>query len=348
MNNSIILYEIKTGSKLYGLETSQSDNDYIGVFIENKFEDYINPFKHTKEIDTSIKSKKESGKNDINAIDRKYYHLNDFLKLCIANNPNIIEMLFAPQKDIITINPIFKSLIIDNPQYFINKQLINKFLGYVKSQENKSYIISDNYVKLNTFKCDIETFIQHQGINSNKVSLLEFTKEYLVDHWNIKHDAIIKYGNYIIPKKIKHSNSNIEIVYQIGNMTFSPNLMLKDILDQINNKLKRASHRVGDILVHKYEPKCMHHMIRLLIEAYQLICTGKIEFPFKDETKKLLMNIKLGKIDIKDIPSIVNYYKNLVKMSENNNNLPNTANYEEINKIYSKVITSIYKLTKGE
>lgn len=78
----MILYKIKAGSFLYGLTTPSSDLDYTGVYIEDKFNEFIDPFNTKDEIDLSVKSKLENGKNDSDAVDEKYYHLKKFIKLC--------------------------------------------------------------------------------------------------------------------------------------------------------------------------------------------------------------------------------------------------------------------------
>ncbi len=147
----IKLFKMKSGSHLYGLTTPESDIDYVGVAIDDSYEDFLNPFKRFDEFDCSIKDKLDSGKNSPTAVDEKYFHLNKFLKLLSDNNPNITEMLFAPEDCIEYIHPKFKQLFIDAPELFISKRVINKFIGYAISQEKKSYIKSDNYIKLDKY-----------------------------------------------------------------------------------------------------------------------------------------------------------------------------------------------------
>lgn len=77
-----VLFKIKSGSHLYGLNTPTSDLDYVGVYVEDSFEDFIDPFNTKDEMDMSIKSKKENGKNDKDAVDEKYFHIKKFIKLC--------------------------------------------------------------------------------------------------------------------------------------------------------------------------------------------------------------------------------------------------------------------------
>ena len=91
LDNRIL--ELKVGSHLYGTSTPESDIDFCGVFVAPK-ELYLG-LQRVEEVDLSIISKKENGRNDKDAIDRKFYELRKYIKLAAENNPNIIEQLFV-------------------------------------------------------------------------------------------------------------------------------------------------------------------------------------------------------------------------------------------------------------
>lgn len=316
-----ILYEIKSGSTLYGLTTDKSDMDYIGVYIEDSFKEFIDPFKNVNEIDMSI-SDKIGNKNTNKAIDRKFYHLTKFLKLCSECNPGFIEMLFAPENCIEYVDPDFKSLILDHPEMFVNTKLIDRFIGYAKSQEQKSYTKSENYVLLNT------------GLNSLKrVANLKTMQAKM-------REAVL----YTDPElfKGKASQNPVDIVYEIGDMKFPSGITIKEAIARIEDRFSRASHRVDGIFINKYEPKFMSHTIRLLDEGYQLLTTGRIQFPFTGEALEDIMSVKIGRTKVEDIPELVNRYKERLSELELQCNLPKTAAYEEINKYYHALILTLF------
>ena len=136
---------IKTGSHLYGTNTPESDEDYVGVFIPDK--EYVMGMKRVDEVDFSVVSKKDDGKNDKDAVDYKLYSLQKFMRLASENNPNILEMLFVNQENIISIND-FGQRFLDNSSLFVHKGLKHKFTGYATSQKHKMVMRSGNYNEL--------------------------------------------------------------------------------------------------------------------------------------------------------------------------------------------------------
>lgn len=324
-----VLFKIKSGSHLYGLNTPTSDLDYVGVYVEDSFEDFIDPFNTKDEMDMSIKSKKENGKNDKDAVDEKYFHIKKFIKLCADNNPNILEMLFVPEDCIEYVDPDFKSLILDHPEMFVNAKLIDRFIGYAKSQEQKSYTKSENYVLLNT------------GLNSlkrvaNKLKTMQAKM----------HEAVL----YIDPELFKgKANQNpVDIVYEIGDMKFPSGITIKEAIARIEDRFSRASHRIEGIFINKYEPKFMSHTVRLLDEGYQLLTTGRIQFPFKGQAYDDIMSIKLGNTPVEDVPEIVNEYKERLSELEKIHTLPKTADYEAIKRAHLLLVVSMYNREMAE
>lgn len=323
-----VLYKIKSGSHLYGLNTPTSDMDYVGVYIEDTFEDFIDPFNTKDEMDTSIKSKKENGKNDENAVDEKCFHLKKFIKLCADNNPNVLEMLFAPEDCIEYVDPDFKSLILDHPEMFVNAKLIDRFIGYAKSQEQKSYTKSDNYVTLNTFSNSLKRVANLKTMQAKM------------------REAVLHLDPELF--KGKANQNPVDIVYEVGDMKFPSGITIKEAIARIDERFARASHRIEGIFINKYEPKFMSHTIRLLDEGYQLLTTGKVSFPFTGKSLADIMSIKLGNTPVEDVPEIVNEYKERLSELEKVHTLPKTADYEAIKRAYLLLVVSMYNREMAE
>lgn len=323
-----VLFKIKSGSHLYGLNTPTSDMDYAGVYIEDSFEDFIDPFNTKDEMDMSIKSKKENGRNDKDAVDEKYFHIKKFIKLCADNNPSVLEMLFAPEDCIEYVDPDFKSLILDHPEMFVNAKLIDRFIGYAKSQEQKSYTKSENYVTLNTFYNSLKRVA---NLKTKQVTMRE---------------AVL----HVDPELFKgKANQNpVDIVYEVGDMKFPSGITIKEAIARIEDRFSRASHRIEGIFINKYEPKFMSHTIRLLEEGYQLLTTGKVSFPFTGKVFNDIMSIKLGNTPVEDVPEIVNEYKERLSELEKVHTLPKTADYEAIKRAYLLLVVSMYNREMAE
>lgn len=323
-----VLFKIKSGSHLYGLNTPTSDLDYVGVYVEDSFEDFIDPFNTKDEMDMSIKSKKENGKNDTDAVDEKYFHIKKFIKLCADNNPNILEMLFAPEDCIEYVDPDFKSLILDHPEMFVNAKLIDRFIGYAKSQEQKSYTKSDNYVTLNTFSNSLKRVAKLKTMQAKM------------------REAVLHLDPELF--KGKTNQNPVDIVYEVGDMKFPSGITIKEAIARIKDRFSRASHRIEGIFINRYEPKFMSHTVRLLEEGYQLLTNGKISFPFTGQALEDIMSIKLGNTPVEDVPEIVNEYKERLSELEKVHTLPKTADYESIKRAYLLVVVSMYNREMAE
>ena len=91
----LIILECISGSRAYGLDTPSSDTDIKGVFILPKEEYY--GLTYTPQVSNET--------NDI-----VFYEFGRFMELLSLNNPNILELLNAPESSIIYKHPFLHSL----------------------------------------------------------------------------------------------------------------------------------------------------------------------------------------------------------------------------------------------
>lgn len=125
--DNLILKTI-TGSFLYGIETETSDHDFHGVFVPPK--EYVLGLQKCEQVVID-----ELDKNG-NKIDYTVYTLIKYIHLAIQNNPNIISMLYTPEKHIIECNKYGK-MLIDNRHLFLSKKAYHTFKGYAHAQKRK-------------------------------------------------------------------------------------------------------------------------------------------------------------------------------------------------------------------
>ena len=109
MDKKVIL-KVRAGSHLYGLNTPESDEDFMGVFIPSD-EDLLGLI-NVKQVNNSTKSSSVNTRNTKDDIDDVMYALPEFLKLLLANNPNIVETLFINPENIIICEPEFQDIIL--------------------------------------------------------------------------------------------------------------------------------------------------------------------------------------------------------------------------------------------
>lgn len=121
-DNNLILFEAISGSIAYGTNTPTSDTDIRGVFI--------------CELDDILSGDYPEQIND-ETNDVVFYELGRFLNLVSSNNPNILELLNAPEDCILSKNSLF-DLILEHKDRFVTKKCANSFYGYAISQIKKA------------------------------------------------------------------------------------------------------------------------------------------------------------------------------------------------------------------
>ncbi len=267
------ILEIVSGSQLYGTNNEKSDKDYIGIFMPTI--EYVLGFKKCEEVDLSIKDKNENGKNTTEAIDRKFYEFRKFIQLALSNNPNILEILFVNDKNIVYKNELGQKLL-DIKHLFPHKGLKQKFLGYAFSQKHKMVIKKDCYFDL------INGVDYLSKIDKNKF-LIE-----VVTNSNCPHFIKLKKSKY----------NNVKFV-SIGDVNFSPSMPLKRVVRNLEERISKVGNRRGLLNRYGFDTKFASHLIRLMLEGVELLETGKLEFPLKE--RQLIKNIREGKWTIEQV-----------------------------------------------
>lgn len=117
----VLLAELIGGSKLYGLDTPESDTDFRGIFAHtNPY--YLSGFEN-------IESIVQNGK-----IDSCHYEVMRYLQLLRKSNTQVLEIVFAPKESFTAVTPGFK-MIQDNRFALIDTDKLKTSLkGYVFSE----------------------------------------------------------------------------------------------------------------------------------------------------------------------------------------------------------------------
>ena len=115
-----LILKCVAGSHLYGLNTPSSDLDTRGIYLED-IDDVLN-------INGRQKNEIADGTQD-----EKYYSLGKFLKLAAECNPNIIELLWVPDKAILYRSPLYDELV-SHRDWFMSKRARHTFTGYAYAQ----------------------------------------------------------------------------------------------------------------------------------------------------------------------------------------------------------------------
>lgn len=118
--NNLIIYEVVSGSKAYGLNTKDSDTDIKGIYVlpENDFYG----FEYIDQVSDES--------NDI-----VYYEIKKFITLLSKSNPTMLEMINTPKQSIIYQSQLFPNLEMKK---IFSKECYNTFARYAYSQVKKA------------------------------------------------------------------------------------------------------------------------------------------------------------------------------------------------------------------
>src|SRR5574344_1067156 len=115
-----LIYKYIRGSRLYNLNTENSDIDYSGIFVEDIDELLGLGFNYRREISDE--------KHDL-----VYYEIGVYMKLLLKSNPTILESLFIPQDKILIDSPEINE-IRGYRDELVTKSCFNAFCGYSSSR----------------------------------------------------------------------------------------------------------------------------------------------------------------------------------------------------------------------
>jgi len=247
------IFECITGSRLYGTHTEISDYDFFGVAIPPQ-EVLLDPFMNFEQKDKGFKDK-----------DKTIYALAQFFKLCADNNPNIIEMLFIPEQNIVHMDDRWQQ-IIDNRHLFVSKKARYSFSGYAVSQlhaikRRRAWFIDPPAKKPTRFEYGLPDapLISGEGL-----------------------DAIAKIGKAYLHEAIADEIYR-EVEYRTAKKKWDNYAMWKKNRNPARKALEDA---------HAYDTKHAYHLFRLIEEGRQLLLTGEIKFPLQNA--EFLLAIKNG------------------------------------------------------
>ena len=291
------ILEIRSGSHLYGTNLPTSDEDFVGIFMPS--EEFIFGLNNVEECNAGVVSKDDTGKNTKDAVDRKLYEFRNFCRLAIKNNPNILELLFANQENIVFVNELGKELL-GVANLFPYKGAFNSFIGYASAQKHKMFSKAEKLDDLEggyNILCNLE----------NKMVMAQ---------------VVEKIGKPFF-KKGDNPHVHIgDVCFEAGVYVKKARALIKDRLDKFTNR-KELIHQYG------YDLKYSSHLIRLLHEGIELLNTGQIKFPLACADE--ILSIRRGERTLEQVIKRAEELENQCRKSFESSHLPAKPRFNEIN-----------------
>ena len=294
-----LILKIRTGSHLYGTNTEDSDDDFVGIFLEDP--EYLLGLSRVDQVDLSEKSKDDSGRNTRDAKDETIYALRHFMKLAVDNNPNIVELFFANEENILFCNDVGRELLALRSA-IISKNVKHRFLGFSHTQKKKMVIKMSN-------REAIKQAIEY-------LKCVEDRYDYVAE---IKHHPLF-------------SRNKKEIT--VADMKISAGTTCKKARKQLEDRVKKFSHREGLVSKYGFDTKFGMHIIRLIQEGITLLECGHLEFPLPE--RHILGRIKQGLFTLNDVLDLADGYERDIEKLYLVSKLRHSPDLDTINKFLIK------------
>lgn len=346
-NKGHIILETISGSRAYGLETPQSDTDIRGVYILPG-EDFFG-LNYTDLVSNE-------------SHDIAFYELGKFFKLLAGNNPNILELLFAPVESILYRDPIMNRI---NPEIFLSKLCEQTFGNYALNQisrarglnkkilnpvskERKS-ILDFCYVVQGQGSVPLKEFLTVHGYKQDKCGLAR------IPHMHEMYGLYCSnQGNYngIIQKETANDVSLSSIPKgeaPLAIMSFNKSAYssyCKEYKEYWEWVEKRNEVRYENTLAHgkNYDAKNMMHTFRLLAMAKEIGEEGKVKVRRPD--RDFLLRVRQGEFEYDYLVRLAEEKLQEIKAVFDKSSLPETPDIKLIEKMLVDIRVEFYMGTK--
>lgn len=341
------ILKVVAGSHAYGTNLPSSDWDERGIFLDCQ-ERIMLPFEKIEQVQF---------KED----DVVVYELSKFMPLLLAQNPNVIELLWTDPKDILE-KTKQGEMLIENRKEFLSRQIKDSYVGYAMSQlkriKGHNKWINNPQSEKEPEKKDFMSIVWNYTNNkefNKKVPLENFVAIDLGDNhfslWSLdrlktnKNSWIDKRGNPNVIDREEFLKINIENI--------SPDLIVKfnkTIFENTHDNWKmywnwkKNRNEKRSELEEKfgYDTKHAMHLIRLLRSGVDILEFGVV--PVKREDKDYLLDIRSGKYTYEEIIKESERLKNKVELIANKSALPEKPNVNLAKQVMLEIYNSHWNL----
>jgi hypothetical protein len=200
-----LICEIIAGSRLYGLDTPESDRDIRGVFL-NTSANLILGLDHIEHI------RKENE-------DVMYFEFKHFLSRLRRTNTQMIELLFADEEDFAKIEPEFTKVKENKLKLINSRTLFNSLIGYIESEKRLA-----NGERTGELGSKRKQSLEKYGFSPKNFSHL----------FRLAHCGSVFFETNNYPVNIKKNNPEFrDFIYSVKT---EPHKFSKDYLNVMTNK----------------------------------------------------------------------------------------------------------------
>ena len=280
---SNVQYEVITGSEAYGVSQNTSDIDIVGFAIPTKIgifphlggyiEGFDKPGNTFKQFQLHHIQDKSARGGKGAEYDMTMYSIVKFFKLCMENNPNMVDTLFVPQNCVLHSTNV-GNMVRDNRKMFLHKGSYQKFKGYAYSQLNK---------------------MQNKALKG----VLDMEKAYGIPDEVAKECYALNFNNPLLTIDVQNITGK--------HLTYSRSV---EAYARVLKQCGQISKRRDSIKEHGYDVKFAYHIVRLLGECEQILTTGDLNL---QRDKEVLKSIRRGEWSIEKVTNYFDLKEGLLE-----------------------------------
>jgi hypothetical protein len=289
------IFEAIVGSQAYGISTPDSDFDKTGVMIPGP--EYFYGLDKFDQF------------SDYPDEDKTIYDIRKALTLIADNNPNMMDLLFIPERCIVKMTP-FWQVFVENRDLFVSKKCRYTFSGYAYAQLER--IKTHRKYLLNPLK--IEPSRESFGLTEKskfptaqiKAIVYSAMGDFFIEDekQNFLDELDNVYSNYLMPlftRFIKEDRRALALEYlQVGIKSqantlknLGPSYIKDEFLEEAEKELKyytakhewdrflqwqKSRNKARAVLEEKFgfDTKHAAHLVRLIRMCKEILETGKV------------------------------------------------------------------------
>lgn len=317
-----LLYLTQVGSKLYGTNNKDSDDDYKGIFVSNADMVLLK-----KDIYHWTKTTgNDESKNSKDDVDFQLYSLHMFFDLLRKGETSAIELVFSVFREdtIEYIDPDFKRFILTNWKLLVSKRL-DSFFGYCLGQTKKYGIKGERLKELESIIPILESYDPLHKLSAHQCNL-----ENMIDQNKYEFISFVKGLN---------GSKNEEVTYLevLGRKFLLTNAVwyviekLKDVQKDYGERTKRAREGI--------DKKALSHSYRIVSQVEELVHTGFLTFPRPEAN--VIKGLKYTDMDFDEYQEILELIGNKIDVlgvELKTSNLPDTVDEDILDHYLLQII----------
>lgn len=348
---NLILFEVLAGSHAYGLNTPESDEDIRGVF-------YL-PLEYRlrgQKIET-ISDKT----NDI-----VYYELEFFLQRVARGTPNMLEMLYSPERCILYQHPVM-DLILPVRERFVTTKLRHTFGSYAVSQIKKSrstakkivnpqpeirkspldfcYVIQDHH------SYPLLSFLNIHGYTEDRLGVVNISNcpgvmALFVDATPDKSlgykGLVSNDSSQLLLSSVPADQKPVVIISYNQNQYEIHCREHKEYWHWVNNRNEKR-YVTSEQIEADYDLKNMMHCTRVMFMAQEIAKNGQVQVE-RIKDKEYLLSIRKGQVSYEELLQQAETIADSLDQLYGNSDLPTEVDKNWLSQLQFDMLAQIYNL----